>query len=490
MRKPSTSAAAALGACFVGLALSQAPAVTAPTSQPNDVIARVESGLLPPILWKGKPRTRMALADRMAQYQTPGVSLAVVDGGALAWARGWGVSRAGSQAGVTPDTLLQAGSLSKTVTALLTLRLAGQGRFGLDDPVNALLKSWKLPDSAEGGTQAVTVRHLLLHTAGLNPIIYPGVEPAGRIPGALELLPGTVSPPVPAAIRVEPPGTRVSYSNPGFLVLQQVLVDVTGKPFDELAEEELFAPLGLAGASFAPRLSAPLFDRAAWGHDERGQPLASKGLVFPAAIGGLWTTPSDLARLMGAFLGSYSGDSRALIAPALAREAAQARSDGQGLCSLIEGTGAARRLVQMGATPGFIAYLVAYPERRQAAVVMINSGGASGELARELMRSVADAYEWPGYLNEYELAALPPRAAEELAGLYEFDNPSYPKIQVTAREGRLYWADREMEAVAGGGFVLAEAGMEVQFVRDASGKVIAAEFRSPGTRKMRVRRTR
>lgn len=151
MRRLSISAALALGVWLVALARAGGPSVPARPSQSDDVVARVESGLLPPILWKGAPRTGMALADRISHYQVPGVSLAVVDGGALAWARGWGSARAGDPVAVAPDTLFQAGSISKTATALLTLRLVGLGRLGLDDPVNARLKSWKLADSAAGG---------------------------------------------------------------------------------------------------------------------------------------------------------------------------------------------------------------------------------------------------------------------------------------------------------------------------------------------------
>lgn len=193
MLKASISAALAMGALF--FAHADTPSVLAHSSQSNDVVTRVESNLLPPILWKGEPRRGMALAGRLSHYQVPSLSL---------------------------------------------------GRLGLDDPVNARLKSWKLPDSAAGGSQAVTVRHLLTHTAGLNPVVYLGVEPTGRIPTALELLQGMGQPPVPAVIRVEPSGMRFSYSNPGYLVLQQLLVDVTGRPFNELAEGEMFAPLGLA----------------------------------------------------------------------------------------------------------------------------------------------------------------------------------------------------------------------------------------------------
>ncbi len=124
------------------------------------------------------------------------------------------------------------------------------------------------------------------------------------------------------------------------------------------------------------------------------------------------------------------------------------------------------------------------------AVVMVNAGGASGNLALELVRAVAVEYDWPGYLPEYERVDLPPAALARHAGEYEFDNPAYPKIRVVVKEGRLYWAGREMQAVVGGSFVVPAVGIEVVFVRDATGAVVAADYGSPGMRKTRIRRTR
>lgn len=451
-------------------------------------IARVEAGLLRPILMKGEPRVGMSLQDRMAHYDVPGISIAVLDAGVVAWARSWGVVREGAPGAVTPETLFQAGSVSKTVAAMLTLRLVSEGRLGLDDPVNTRLKSWTLPGSERGGSEAVTIRHLLTHSAGLTPVTYLGVEPSSRIPTTLELLEGKAQPAVPPVARVEAPGRRFSYSNSAYLVLQQLLADVSGESFDALARAELFAPLRMSGATFAPQLPPARLERAAWGHENR-EPLPSKGLVVPAAVGGLWTTPSDLARLLAAFFASYRGDAGGLVKPALAREAMRAQVESQGLCGAVEGSGAALRLIQTGAMSGFITVLVGYPELGRGAVVMVNAGGRSGGLARELLRAVAAEYAWPGFLTEYETAELPTAALGEVAGQYAFDNPAYPKIGITVKDGRLYWVDRPMQPVAGGRFVVPSAGIEVEFVRDDAGAVVAADVREPGTRKTRIRRT-
>jgi len=471
------------------LAAVALPCVAANDAKEQEArIARVEAGLLPPILWKGEPRVGASLDQRMARAGVPGVSVAVVDRYDLVWARGWGVLRKGGEEAVTPDAPFQAGSISKTVTALVTLRLVAHGKLGLDDPINSRLKSWKLPDSEAGGDEPVTVRNLLTHSAGLAPITYLGVDPSGPIPKLLDLLNGKGQEPPPVIARVEPPGKRFSYSNPGYLILQQLLVDVSGKSFDELASAELFQPLGMTSSSFAHRPAKALLDRAAWGHDSDGEPIASKGLAVPAAVGGLWTTPSDLARLLAAVMRSYRGEDGSFLPKAIVREAMMPQVASRSLLGAVEGLGSSRYLVQMGAMPGFIANIVACPELGRGAVIMINAGGRSGALTREIARAIAVEYEWPDFVDEFERVTLPVEKLATFVGQYELDNPPGFRIRVTVKDGGLLWMDREMIAVRGGAFVIPSAAIRAEFVRGEDGAIVAVDFGPPGSRAVRARR--
>ena len=126
----------------------------------------LETNLLPAVMEAGaKPFT---LRDRMQAYNVPGVSVAVIHNGAIAWARGWGVRDTDSCAPVTPQTVFQAASISKVVTALAALRLVQAGKLGLDTDINRYLAAWKLPANDVLASNAVTLRQLLSHTAGLN----------------------------------------------------------------------------------------------------------------------------------------------------------------------------------------------------------------------------------------------------------------------------------------------------------------------------------
>jgi hypothetical protein len=118
-----------------------------PVQEPRDMaavpasiqarIARVESGLLPGILIKGRPVGPMRLAERMVFYRTPGVSICVINDGAIEWAKGYGVAEAGAPTPVTAHTRFQAASISKPVAAMAALRLVQQGKLALDEDLRA-----------------------------------------------------------------------------------------------------------------------------------------------------------------------------------------------------------------------------------------------------------------------------------------------------------------------------------------------------------------
>jgi len=175
-----------------------------------------------------------------------------------------------------PDERFAAGSISKPVAALTALRLG----LDLDADVNEQLRSWRLPD-AEG----VTLRHLLGHTAGLGVPFCPGYPPGEELPKLVEVL---------EDVRLEqPPGSGFRYSGGGYVLVQLLVEDVTGKPFADVAEELVLAPLGMAQSTFSPGS----------GHRYAEQ-----------AAAGLTTTVADIARFVIALQQGVDG-AAAMLAP-------------------------------------------------------------------------------------------------------------------------------------------------------------------------------
>ena len=128
---------------------------TVANAAPIDPIARIEQRLPPAQTLQGAPAQTRTLAAEMARLHVPGVSIAVIRDGKLAWAKGYGAASING-APVTPETLFQAASLSKSVTGVAAMRMVQDGVFALDTPANQALSGWKLP-----GGDAVTVRQLL-----------------------------------------------------------------------------------------------------------------------------------------------------------------------------------------------------------------------------------------------------------------------------------------------------------------------------------------
>src|ERR1022692_359762 len=203
------------------------------------------------VAWHGQPA--LPLAAAMAHAGVPAVSVAVITGGEVSETAALGVACAGGSPAATPGTLFQAASISKPVAAACTLRLVANGAFGLDEPVDELLRSWQVP--ANGAWRPrLTVRQLLSHTAGLTVSAFPGYPPGAAIPSLTDVLAGRGN---TLPVRVASlPGVQFSYSGGGYCVLQQLLTDVTGLPFPELATELVLGPAGMLDSAYAQPLPA------------------------------------------------------------------------------------------------------------------------------------------------------------------------------------------------------------------------------------------
>jgi CubicO group peptidase (beta-lactamase class C family) len=412
-------------------------------------IQRVEDGLLPDNVIKGQPLPQMKLVERMKYYETPGVSIAVINNYRLEWARGYGVRAQGSNEPVTSDTLFQAASISKPVTALMAMVLVQQGKLSLDEDVNQKLVSWKVPENEFTRERKASLRGILTHTAGFDVLAYEGTLAGEPLPTAQQVLNGEKPATNPAIRPVYIPGTKNAYSGGGFLVLQQLLIDVTGKPFPQLAEELVFHPLGMKSSTFQQPLPSSLQANTAAG-TQRGAPIKGKWLIKPnMASGGLWSTPSELARFVIELQKARMGKSRKvinrntanLIIPPLESQV----SGGDGVSVRVRGLGLGVtgeneeiRFSHGGYTSGYRCEMVGFGNGK-AVVVMTN--GSSQGLLREMLRSVATEYRWkaPEYLpKERTLATVDPRVLEGYAGQYEFPEGRTPRVSVVAiKNGRV-----------------------------------------------------
>jgi CubicO group peptidase (beta-lactamase class C family) len=448
-------------------------------------IQRVESSLL---LSRVLPEQedRVTLLDCMGSYGVPGLSVAVVHDGRLEWAQGVGVRHAGHPDPITADTLFQAGSISKAVTAVATLRLCRKGVLDLDEEVNAYLRSWAVPAN-DGWQPRVTLRHLLSHTAGTTVSGYFGYRESELLPTAPQILDG-VTPATSRPVRVNAiPGTQFSYSGGGTMIVQQVLTDVTGEPFPALMARLVFEPLDMRRSTFDQRLPLSLAADAAVGHwmgddaVDGGHPLVHPQL----AAGGLWTTPSDLARLLIDVWHALSDRPAILLDEATARQMLRPQGASHiGLGFFLSGEGAAARFGHSGDTLGFNADMIFFREIGCGAVALANSITGMTPIG-DVFRTLAEIYGWPDLLptRRREIPAAPPDLTP-FAG--EYCLPNGFGLRVYSQEADLLLEAEgqpplPLHAFAADHFFARAVSAELAFTHGPTGAITGFQLHQPDT---------
>jgi CubicO group peptidase (beta-lactamase class C family) len=380
-------------------------------------VARVERSLPPAVAVVGRPVPLATIGERMARYGVPGVSIAVIDDGRIAWAKGYGVADARTGTPVTPLTLFQAGSITAPVAAAM-LALVEAGRLDLDTDINTALTSWQVPPHDFDST--VTLRRIASHTAGLTVEGFPGYDRGEPLPTVLEVLRGEGNTP-PVTVDVAP-GATWRYSGGGYTVMQQAMEDVAHTPFAALMDSLVFRPIGMSRSSYEQPRPESGQEAAASGHDDAGAVMPGGWRVHPElAAAGLWTTPSDLARFVIEMQASRRGESRLLSQATTETMLTPVMNDyGLGLEIPRPAPPAPpmRIFRNTGFSAGYRALAAGFLEHGAGAVIMTN-GDRGLPLIDEIVRALAAEYGWEGFsVNRVPLVTLSPARRASIATSY------------------------------------------------------------------------
>lgn len=437
-------------------------------------ISRIENGITRGAPLWSQDTERVSILERMAYYTTPGLSVAVINDGAIEWARGYGVLEAGRPAPVAPETIFQACSISKHVAMVGALSLMQDGKLDLDEDINRYLTSWRLP--ANGDWQPrVTVRQLLGHTAGLTQNWYRGFGQGAPVPTLLDVLEGRRPANTPPIRAVLLPGSQFRYSGSHYSVLQQLLIDITGAPFPELMRELVFEPLNMRNSSYDQAFPDTRPDSTAVGHYIGGERVHGKWRVLPEMAGaGLWTSASDLALLAIEIQSAASDQPTSFLKQSSVAQALTPQvSEGYGLGAGLEGAGAARRFGHSGDNIGYKCLTTTYVERGMGAVVMTN-GDDGYWVALDLLEAIAREYGWPEYLPNHTASGLSSQAYDAYVGAYELH--PHLTIEISQQSDRLYLAvpgqaPLELSPSGDAAFFMRELNSEIRFTTDDDGAV-------------------
>lgn len=198
------------------------------------------------------------LGELVDKYDVPGAQVAVLADEEIR-DEAAGVLSLRTRVEVTTDSVFKVGSITKIWTATLIQQLAGDGVLDLDRPVRDYLPGFRLSDPA--ATASLTARHLLTHTGGIDGNHF---IDTGRNDDAIERFVATLA----EADHLFPPGTILSYSNSGYVILGRLVEVLRGKPFHDVLRERLVMPLGLGTAAFDAYEA--ILHRAAVGHVHTG----------------------------------------------------------------------------------------------------------------------------------------------------------------------------------------------------------------------------
>lgn len=383
--------------CFsVSLPAKEAPASAQPDDETVQRIAALESCLPYPVAVKDRPQPCTSLEARMRALHVPGVSIAVIHHGAIVWAKGFGVAQIGGKP-VTVDTLFQAGSISKPTSAMAALHLVQQGKLSLDADVNRSLTSWQLPPSPQVPGAVVTLRELLTHTAGLSVHGFPGYAANEPLPTLVQVLNGQ-KPANTEAVRLESmPGSEWKYSGGGYTVMQLLVQDVTKQAFAPFLHDTVLAPIGMSHSTFQQPLPVSYRDVAATPYGKDGKPIPGGAHTYPEqAAAGLWTTPSDLARLLLEIQQSSQGDANHVLDQDMTRKMLTPGKGRWGLGLEIGGSVADPYFGHGGSDAGFESQIMSYQNHGDGVAIMTN-GEHGSQLVKQILAAVAAACAWPEF---------------------------------------------------------------------------------------------
>lgn len=341
------------------------------------------------------------ILDRMKTYMIPGVGISVISKNSVEWSKAYGVTDVNTGKKVSNESIFEAASTSKFLTAVLALHFVQEGSFDLDENLNVYLKSWQIPESEYTKNEKVTLRRVLTHTAGLPTTNFNYDDSLGY-PTLLQVLKGELpalnKPAIPDTI----PGSIWQYSNVGYDLVQLMLEDQFGKPFEKIANEVIFEPLGMNSSSFKYPINIALLSREVKPHDADGVSCEPSMNLSAFAHAGLTTTTNDLALFSSEIMKAFQGKSEKILNQETAKELFSPQHDidprifgvplTEGLGVLMFGEGDDFAFAHPGHNlPGMTSWLIGWPNKGLAIVIMTN--GTKGDLiSMEIISGIVQEY--------------------------------------------------------------------------------------------------
>jgi CubicO group peptidase (beta-lactamase class C family) len=381
---------------------------------------------------KTLPELQQAMKNVLDKEHVPGAGVALIGNGELLWCDGIGDADIATHRPINCDTDFRVGSISKTFVALALLKLQEEGRINLYARLQDVAPEIPVKNRWEA-THPVRIVNLLEHTAGfddMEPSEVYNVRDRYEFP-LLEVFKRFQE---PQTVRW-PPGTRMSYSNPGNALAGYLIEKITGKPFDQYIRETLLRPMGMERADYS--FTEPVKAGLATAYE--GDPPKASGypFIYLRPAGDLKASPGDLAKLVQFLLRRGKASDAQLVStesilrmevPETTLAAKNGLRLGYGLCNYTSVEGGVVTHGHDGGIDGFISSYRYMPEQNWGYVILLNSDNSPRAL--EALKLLAIDFLSKDFAKPQQLvAALEAKTLEQFAGYY---TPRAPRSQLFA----------------------------------------------------------
>ncbi|MBC7865841.1 MAG: serine hydrolase [Bacteroidia bacterium] len=451
--------------------LSQVTAQTTYSNEVEEQIKQVENNLAGRVKIDGKTHS---IAERMAFFNVKGLSIAVINNYKVVWAKGYGWADEKEKRLVTPQTLFEPGSISKSLNAVGILKLVQDKKLDLNVDINTYLKSWKFPYDSLSKNKKITLANLLSHTAGLNVHGFPGYDRKAKIPTVPKVLDGKQPANTPAVRSEFEPGLKFQYSGGGTTISQLIITDVTGQPYDKFMYENVLKPMGMTSSFYSQPPHSDKLKLVATGYYRDGNEVGNKFHVYPEqGAAGLWMTPTDLCNYIIETQLAYEGKSSKVLTPEMTKLRLTPyidKSAALGVFILEKGT--EKYFVHDAGNEGFCGVYFGSLEGGNGVAVFLNTD--NGSILQELVNSVATVYNWKDFYKPVikKEIEVPEPVLAKYAGTYVFDGLIIAILKKA--DGYYYLTDgiySKMHFTTEKDFFNEEFSSEKTFLADGSGNV-------------------
>ena len=366
---------------------------TSMTNESEDKKAELENGIRGQVKFLQEPESYSSIADKMAEYKIPALSLAVINQGKIEWADMYQNRNFSEQQNLDSTSIFQAASLSKPVTFLAALRMHSAGEIDLDKNIQDYLKDFVIPQGKQSAENPITFRNIFSHTSGIRPGGYQGYDRKEVMPTDLDILQGNEGVNTPALEVIAPPNEMLAYSGGAYTLAELALQDFFDDEFSNIMEKWILEPAGMTHSEFTQPLAASDSSRAAKGYTYSGDVVEGGWRNHPEqAAAGLWSNAADMAKFLIEIYNAYQGRSSIFSQSDIKSILSQER-DGHVYGFIIKRIEDDISLTHYGGNLGYRTGMTISLTNGNGLVYLTNSDNG-GALGNELLLSASQIYGW------------------------------------------------------------------------------------------------